>query len=65
MPNGQFGTRLEGGKDAASERYIFTEINPLIKHIFPEQDMPLLNYLNDDGLSVEPDYYLPIIPMFL
>lgn len=65
MPNGQFGTRLEGGKDAASERYIYTEINPLIKHIFPEQDMPLLNYLNDDGLSVEPDYYLPIIPMVL
>jgi DNA topoisomerase-2 len=39
MPNGQFGTRLEGGKDAASERYIYTEINPLIKLIFPEQDM--------------------------
>ena len=65
MPNGQFGTRLEGGKDAASERYIYTEINPLIKLIFPEQDMQLLNYLNDDGLSVEPDYYLPNIPMIL
>jgi DNA topoisomerase-2 len=24
-----------------------------------------LNYLNDDGLSVEPDYYLPNIPMVL
>ncbi len=65
MPNGQFGTRLEGGKDAASERYIYTEINQLIKLIFPEQDMQLLNYLNDDGLSVEPDYYLPNIPMIL
>jgi len=24
MPNGQFGTRLQGGKDAASPRYIYT-----------------------------------------
>ena len=24
MPVGQFGTRLQGGKDAASPRYIFT-----------------------------------------
>lgn len=24
MPNGQFGTRLQGGKDSASPRYIFT-----------------------------------------
>src|SRR4029078_9145510 len=24
-PNGQFGTRIQGGKDAASPRYIFTE----------------------------------------
>ena len=65
MPNGQFGTRLEGGKDAASERYIYTGLNPLTKYIFPEQDTPLLNYLDDDGFMVEPDYYLPIIPMIL
>lgn len=65
MPNGQFGTRLEGGKDAASERYIYTELNPLVKYIYPEQDTPLLNYLNDDGYMVEPDYYLPILPMVL
>ena len=24
LPNGQFGTRLQGGSDAASARYIFT-----------------------------------------
>jgi len=33
-PNGQFGTRLQGGKDAASERYIFTELNALTRLIF-------------------------------
>ena len=62
-PNGQFGTRLEGGKDAASERYIFTEPSKLTRLIFPEADDKVLNYLDDDGTSVEPQFYAPIIPM--
>ncbi len=65
MPNGQFGTRLQGGKDSASERYIFTLLNPLTRYIFPEQDDCVLNYLNDDGTMVEPEYYVPIIPFAL
>jgi DNA topoisomerase-2 len=65
MPNGQFGTRLQGGKDSASERYIFTQLNKITRSIFPAVDDNILNYLNDDGLSVEPIYYAPIIPMVL
>ena len=65
LPNGQFGTRLEGGKDAASERYIFTDMNPITKYIFPEVDNNVLKYLDDDGMMVEPIYYAPIIPMIL
>ena len=65
MPNGQFGTRLAGGKDSASERYIFTELNPVTRHIYPEIDDKILKYLDDDGLLVEPIYYAPIIPMVL
>ena len=65
MPNGQFGTRLMGGKDHASERYIFTALNPLTKFIFRDEDKAILNYNNDDGLKVEPEYYLPIIPFAL
>jgi len=65
LPNGQFGTRLQGGKDSASERYIFTLLNKITKTIFPQEDYPILDYLNDDGLSVEPVYYAPIIPMIL
>ena len=65
MPNGQFGTRLQGGKDSASERYIFTVLNPLTRFIFPEQDDKILNYVNDDGTMVEPEYYVPIIPFAL
>jgi DNA topoisomerase-2 len=65
MPNGQFGTRLKGGEDSASERYIFTYLNPLTRSIFPEADDAVLNYLNDDGQMVEPDFYVPIIPFAL
>jgi DNA topoisomerase-2 len=65
MPNGQFGTRLQGGKDSASERYIFTQLNKITRHIFPEMDDNILTYLNDDGLLVEPIFYAPILPMVL
>lgn len=64
-PNGQFGTRLHGGDDSASERYIFTMLNPMTRYMFPELDDSVLNYLNDDGTIVEPDYYVPIIPFAL
>ena len=65
QPNGQFGTRLHGGDDSASERYIFTMLNPLTRSIFPEADDSILNYLNDDGTLVEPEFYVPIIPFAL
>ncbi len=64
-PSGQFGTRLLGGKDAASERYIFTHLNPITRLIYPEIDDHILEYLEDDGQIVEPIYYVPIIPMVL
>ena len=64
-PNGQFGTRLQGGDDSASERYIFTELNQMTRHIFKEEDDEILEYLQDDGYSVEPMYYVPIIPLIL
>ena len=65
LPNGQFGTRLQGGKDSASERYIFTQLNKITRAVFHVNDDNILNYLNDDGLSVEPVFYAPIIPMIL
>jgi DNA topoisomerase-2 len=65
LPNGQFGTRLQGGEDSASERYIFTQLNDITKKIFIESDNDVLNYLDDDGTPVEPEFYVPIIPMIL
>lgn len=64
-PNGQFGTRLQGGDDSASERYIFTMLNTLTRYIFPEADDAVLKYLDDDGTPVEPEHYVPIIPFAL
>jgi DNA topoisomerase II len=64
-PNGQFGTRIQGGKDSASPRYIFTELSPMAKQLFNDKDFPLLNYLDDDGTSIEPEYYVPILPLIL
>uniref|UniRef100_A0A1B6ECC9 DNA topoisomerase 2 n=1 Tax=Clastoptera arizonana TaxID=38151 RepID=A0A1B6ECC9_9HEMI len=65
QPIGQFGTRLQGGKDAASPRYIFTMLSPLTRLIFHPHDDPLLKYLRDDNQKIEPEWYIPIIPMVL
>ncbi|XP_028316956.1 DNA topoisomerase 2-beta isoform X2 [Gouania willdenowi] len=65
QPLGQFGTRINGGKDAASPRYIFTMLSPLAKLLFPVVDSNLLKFLFDDNQKVEPEWYIPIIPMVL
>lgn len=64
-PIGQLGTRMNNGADAASPRYIFTQLSKITRYIFPEIDDKILTYLDDDGLLVEPIYYVPIIPMIL
>jgi len=64
-PNGQFGTRIQGGKDSASPRYIHTELNGIVPFIFHNDDMDVLEYLDDDGMKIEPSFYMPIIPMIL
>jgi DNA topoisomerase II len=62
---GQFGTRLLGGADAASPRYIFTNLLPHAKYIFKEQDSALLKKQYEDNTEIEPEYFMPIIPMIL
>jgi len=64
-PNGQFGSRCQGGQDASSARYIFTLLSKLTRLIFKEEDNTILNYQDDDGQQIEPEYYVPIIPMIL
>lgn len=39
--------------------------SPLAKTLFPAVDSHLLKFLYDDNQKVEPEWYIPIIPMVL
>lgn len=65
VPIGQFGTRLLGGKDHASGRYIFTYLNDIVNKIFIKDDIDLLEFNDDDGQKIEPKFFIPIIPVIL
>ena len=64
-PNGQFGTRLMGGNDAASARYIHTELMSITRSLMKKEDDAILTYMDDDGLFVEPETYYPVVPLIL
>eukprot|EP00494_Astrolonche_serrata_P005249 UN05265 len=64
-PSGQFGTRNQGGKDHASARYINTRLCSIARSVFHPDDDLVLKFLDDDGLMVEPQWYVPVIPMVL
>merc|ERR1719487_3150119 len=49
VPSGQFGTRLQGGQDHASARYIYTRLSPITRLIFSPLDDAILTYLEEDG----------------
>lgn len=61
LPNGQFGTRLMGGKDHSAARYIMTQMNPLAAYIFRKEDYPL-HKLQENGV---PEHLISILPMVL
>ena len=61
-PVGQFGSRLQGGADAASPRYIHTFLEDIVAKLFRKEDACLLKHIDDDGDLVEPEYYLPVVP---
>ncbi|CAD5218528.1 unnamed protein product [Bursaphelenchus okinawaensis] len=65
VPHGQFGTRLEGGKDSASARYLYTQLSPITRYIFPQIDDQLLRPKFDLDEKVEPIWYVPIVPVAL
>lgn len=65
LPKGNFGTRMTGGKDAASARYIFTKFGDMTNYLFRKEDLPILKHVTEDGETVEPEIYAPIIPMSL
>jgi len=44
FPSGQFGTRLNGGKDSASARYIFTRLAELTRFIYREEAIIMIDF---------------------
>ncbi|KAJ7139482.1 DNA topoisomerase II [Mycena epipterygia] len=64
-PNGQYGTRDQGGKDHASARYIHTLPTRISRAIYHPHDDPLLTQQKDDNLIVEPEWYMPVVPLVL
>ena len=64
-PSGNFGSRLQGGNDAASPRYIFTRLSPFARKVFSALDEPNLQPQYEDGKRIEPVVYSPILPMVL
>jgi DNA topoisomerase-2 len=54
-----------GGKDAASARYIYTRLDRIARIIFHVDDDPLLESQVEEGQTIEPKYYVPVIPMVL
>lgn len=66
LPKGNFGSRLCGGADAGSSRYIFAIHNmDLTRCIYPVADYGLLSFTKEDGKYYEPDYFVPIVPMVI
>jgi DNA topoisomerase-2 len=64
VPLGQFGTRHS--HEAASAAYPQTHLNcPLHSLIYPVADDAALKYVNDEGHTVQPTIFVPIISMAL
>jgi DNA topoisomerase-2 len=70
-PSGQFGSRLGGGPklkkgdNSSAARYLCTNLGFMTRMLFNEDDHTLLTYKVDDGLSIEPEWYIPVLPMLL
>ena len=58
---GQFGSLRSPEPGAA--RYIGTKLNSNFRHLY--KDFELLNFKEEEGEIIEPNYFLPIIPTIL
>lgn len=65
LPIGNFGTRLFLGKDSAAARYIFTNLSPVARKLFVKEDEYIIEYKDSEGMSIEPEYYVPVLPIIL
>ena len=62
---GQFGTRSKLGRKAGQPRYIHTYPMPIVASIYDKKDTKILNHKDEEGKKIEPEQYLPKVPMIL
>ncbi|AXF41439.1 topoisomerase II medium subunit [Acinetobacter phage SH-Ab 15599] len=60
---GQFGTAIDNR--ATDGRYIFVRRTTAIDEMFDEDDLSIINYKETDGDEIEPDFFLPKLPLIL
>lgn len=63
--DGQFGSRNKLGEDASAPRYIAAYLSDVARLLFPKEDDDVLIRKVEDNETVEPTFYVPIIPMLL
>lgn len=62
--DGQMGTRNKKGTDAGSARYIAASLNKqIVDSLFHKDDIHILPKQYDDGVQIEPHYYIPALPL--
>jgi DNA gyrase/topoisomerase IV subunit A len=61
--HGQFGNRLN--KKPSASRYIKTKLAPIFRQLFRKEDDLIFEQKVSNGLSVEPKYFTPILPLVL
>ena len=60
---GGFGTRNLGGKEAAPPRYTHVLPSWWLPYVYKKEDDDILTRVEDQGELIEPEFYLPIIPI--
>lgn len=62
-PEGSYGDRLN--HSAAASRYIFTKKSKWFDKFFNDADKKIIQYREFEGTSIEPFFYVPILPLLL
>jgi DNA topoisomerase-2 len=63
IPEGQFGSRLS--PESSAPRYIYTKLSDNFRKVYKKDDDIILTHKLSDGDKIEPNFYLPILPMIL
>lgn len=60
---GQFGSRLS--PESAASRYIYVKPSNRIWDLFSKQDDVILKHRFEEGITIEPETYFPVVPVCL